>query len=344
VQSYQEAPSPFECFVWQTVPFAQHEVPSQQRLPQATGVAPGQAHAPAVQTFVPGHGVSQAPQFAVLVCVFTHAPEQLVSPAAQHRRFWQLGVEPLHEFPQAPQLEGSNWGSTQPAPQSSGKAVPVQAQAPEAQVEWSFCAAQDAPQVPQFAGSRKVFTQRGFPPQSEDSGVPAQTQAPPVQEGLAGTTPVPAQASPQAPQSSGSFWTSTHAPGLVPHALGSARGHEHAGGEPAQTPFWGQRTQHAPQFCALVERSTHDPQQVSPAPQVTPQPPQFEGSRLASTHEPPHSICGSMQLGWALQPPTPASARARARIEGRWDMPHDPLGRTPRPTGSERCVAPQRGR
>jgi hypothetical protein len=163
LQSRKELPSPFECCVWQAVPFVQHEVPAQQLVPQAT-VAPGQAQVPPVQAFPFGHAVPQAPQFRVLVFVFTQEPEQSDSPAAQHVPL--AHTEAPHDVPQVPQLAGSIETSTHPeAPQSFGKAVPAQVQAPDAQVDRDFWASQDAPQVPQWAGSSWRFTQGGFPPQ-----------------------------------------------------------------------------------------------------------------------------------------------------------------------------------
>jgi hypothetical protein len=312
LQSKKELPSPFECFVWQVVPFEQHKAPSQQRLPQATGVAPGQAHAPDAQTFGPEHAFPHVPQFALLVCVFAQAPaqfvsaapQQMLSPAAATASFAHFGVGLMHAVPQVPQLAGSIERSAQLAPpQSVEDAVPAQVQLPLEQVDPGFAVAQDVPQVPQFAGSMRVFTQSGLPlpPQLEETAVSAQEHEPPVQVTVLTATPGAQHAFPQAPQSLGSLW-----------------------------------------------RSTHAPQQVCPARQITPQPPQFEGSRVGSRHEPPHSISGWTQVGLAWQPATPASATTRARSEARRIMPHDAVRRTLRPTDpsdvSPRRVADERRR
>jgi hypothetical protein len=99
LQSRNDPPSPFECWVWQAFP-GQHAVPAQQVAPQLTGVCPPQPHVPAVQARPAPHAAPHAPQFAALVRVSTQAPAQQLSPAAQ-------------AWPHAPQLVVLVFVSTQ---------------------------------------------------------------------------------------------------------------------------------------------------------------------------------------------------------------------------------------
>jgi hypothetical protein len=213
-----------------------------------------------------------------------------------------------------PQPSG-NWGS--PHPQTpDGDGAPFEAQV--------ACGGQRVPHEPQFAGSTSVFrhtTAGDVARQSVACGVPAQTQLPAVHVASVPATNDPWQTTPQLPQyppaPSVRF---THVPGFEKHWSGRAAGQEQV---PAlQTPSTGQRAPHAPQFVAFVWRSTQAPQQVVPGPQVTPQPPQFEGSALASTHLSPQAICGEWQSGldvhpWARAPAAARASRARrARFTG----------------------------
>ena len=87
----------------------------------------------------------------------------------------------------------------------------------------------------------------------------------------------------------------------TPHGSGIAGGHEHAPLE--QRPPVGHCLKHAPQSLGSPVKSVQWPQQVWPAPQMTPQPPQLDGSEFAFTHWPPHSISGEVHGDvFGLQP------------------------------------------
>lgn len=237
----------------------------------------------------------------------------------------------MQAWPQVPQWAGSVVRFTHPAvaPQSSGHALPAsQPQTPagdgapfDAQTAWG---GQRWLHPPQFHSSVRVLTHTTAGDvrwQSVAAAVPAQAHAPAVQIASAPATPVPAQTTPQLPQYPPSpVARFTQAPGFVPQVVGSAPGQLQA--PPVQTPPTGQRAAQAPQLRASVWRSTGEPQHVSPAGTVTPQPPQFAGSRLASTQRSPHRISGAWHSGPVLHPAARTAATSTARRkEGRFTGP-----------------------
>lgn len=127
------------------------------------------AQAPAAQDAVAfgraGHGLSQRPQWAVLLAVFTHAPPQRVSVPAQplaQRFIEHTGVGPEQLVPQAPQFISVSSRASQPLPalrsQSAKPEAQVSAQLPIAHAGVALAAAgQRLPQAPQFIGSVCVF-------------------------------------------------------------------------------------------------------------------------------------------------------------------------------------------
>jgi len=145
--------------------------------------------------------------------------------------------------------------------------------------------------------------------------VPAHFVSPPVHTHVLLTHAVPpVHLFVQPPQLFGSLEVSVHVPGAVPHTVVLGAGHVHA--DEAQRPPVAQTTPHAPQSLALLDRSTHDPEQfvsvphpphdpplhAEPAPHATPQVPQFEGSLEVFTHTPAHT--SGLPAGQVHVPPT----------------------------------------
>lgn len=304
MQSKKCWPNPVPCAVWQALP--QHAVPAQQLPPHACGVAPEHPHVPPEHPCPVAQACPQAPQFAASVCVFTHAPEQLVVPEAQQRRFEQLGVAPGQTWPHPSQFAGSVEKFTQPPAHWFGKAGLPQTQVPPEHVECGKLVLQSFPHEPHAVASVWVFRHCGLLP-VQLVALPLQVQAPEEQvASVVETRSGLKQACVQVPQKTGSVSRSTHFPGFVPHTVGVAGGQLHV--EEVQLPPVGHRAPHAPQLAASAVTSVQLPQQVLPVPQVTPQPPQFEGSRLPSTHLPPHSMLGEKHFSFVGEHP----ARRRA--------------------------------
>jgi hypothetical protein len=260
-------------------PVPQQAVPAQQRVLQAIWPAP-QTQVPAVHTWPAPQAWPQAPQFALSVATFLQLAPQQSWPAVQ--------ALPAPEH--APQCASSVCRSKQPADPQLVRFALVQAQSPAGQAVFPG-SVQLTPQVPQFCGSKRLV-QAGCDDtalvHSTGSGA-KQPQAPPSH-----CEPAKVQAVVQSPQWARSLVVLTQVP---PHSVAvepPAQAHtppEHDASASA-TPGPRQECPHAPQSCLSAWRSTQAPQQVCPAPQVTPQPPQFAGSLLVSTHLPPHLMLG----------------------------------------------------
>jgi hypothetical protein len=90
LQSKNDWPRPFECWVWQGFPLLQQPVPAQQFAPQVRAGA-GQAQLPALHPWPVGQALSQVPQFFGSVCTSTHALPQSVRPCGHvHWPNWQI--------------------------------------------------------------------------------------------------------------------------------------------------------------------------------------------------------------------------------------------------------------
>jgi hypothetical protein len=107
------------------------------------------------------HIVPHAPQFAVSVFEFTHAPWQFTVPAGQFDVHFPLEQTwfARHDVPHAPQLLGSVSVFTHAEPHFAYPTLQEKSQAPAAQVAAPFAGAlQACPHVPQSFGLIRAST------------------------------------------------------------------------------------------------------------------------------------------------------------------------------------------
>jgi hypothetical protein len=158
-----------------------------------------QTHVPATQRRGSAQTIPQPPQSELLVCVFTHWPEQYEPPAGhRHTPFWQL-EPPVQSTPQPPQFAPLLARSTHTPPQ---RVVPRrQVHTPALHSEPPV---HTTPQAPQFAGSACKSVQ--MPEHATAGGTHVWAHDPPVQKAPA------AHEISQLPQCAGSLAVKTHAP------------------------------------------------------------------------------------------------------------------------------------
>ena len=156
-----------------------------------------------------GHALPHAPQWATLVAIATHAPEQETVPAghrSMHVPAEQASVGP-QRTPHPPQLPGSTRVSTQVSPHLENPAWQVKAQTPSSQTADPKGGAWHVrPQTPQLPGSARVFLHSS--PQSENPSSQASPQRPATQ--MAAPLRGASQARPQRPQFQRSEPSATH--------------------------------------------------------------------------------------------------------------------------------------
>jgi hypothetical protein len=262
------------------------------------------------------HAAPQAPQLATSLCESTQAPSQLERLAAQKTRHVPCEQEKLdggdpwdgpasanrmHEWPQVPQLCGSDARSTQAPRHIAAFAPRSHAHDPETQ---RSPVGHPLPHPPQFESSEPKSTQaplqlsRPAAQRDEHSDceqTPFAGHARPQPPQFAGSELVSTQVSPQrtptahTPPSGVNAW---HTP--LEHARPSPQACMHgpqlSGSELVSTQVSPQRTS-PPQFLAVPPSVSHTPfTQALLAPQTLPHAPQLDGSADGCTQVPPHEM------------------------------------------------------
>jgi hypothetical protein len=232
-----------------------------------------------------GQVLPQLPQLAVLVARLTHAPEQLVSPAAQEtvQALFTQDCPPPQTMPQPPQLLGSVWVFAQKKRLLLPHNVcPAEQTAPQVPATQVCPTGQTLRQEPQWLGSVPVFTHTPLhtvPPAQKEV-----TQTPLVQV-------VPAlHTVPHAPQL---FWSVCSFTQTLPHITWLA-------GQPdTQTP-----PVHVPlEHCAAdvqappADASPQPPSmQGVPVAQAVPHAPQLEESAVVVVQNPLQVVPGQVSV------------------------------------------------
>jgi hypothetical protein len=298
------------------------------RSQSAKPEAQTKAQAPAAQTavaFAPAEQeTAHEPQCVGSLPVFTQAPPQRESGAAQvvaqapAEHTWPAG----HARPHAPQWALSLWPRTsQPlaALRSQSRKPAAQAvteHAPPEHAEVALGRAHARPQAPQFAALVARFVSHPLvaaPSQSPSEALQRETVQPPATQPLA-AAPGSEQALPQAPQFAGStaVLAQNDPPAMEHETSGAAQVVEHAPRE--HTWPAGHCAPQAPQLALSLWRLTQlvahwvspAPQEMAHAPaaqavpgaQALPQAPQWALLVRRSTHAPPHWVCPDAQVTW----------------------------------------------
>jgi hypothetical protein len=309
-----------------------------------------QAHAPSTQRLSGPHATPQPPQWLESDATSTQRPSHTSRPAGHEQAPCEQTAPSGQTLPHAPQCAGSPARFAQAEPQRDiMPGQPCMHPAPEhiwpgehawphppQLVELDCMSTHTPPQLVVPAGHAQVPSTQTLPPVQRTPHPPqceslesASTHAPAQSSNPAGhaVTHAPAwqdcsgeQREAHEPQCAGSTAVETHVPSHI--ARPGAQRHS----PPRQVEACGQRRPHCPQLAASEPRSTHARsqsvscgahvlehaarEQTWEGAQVTPQPPQCEGSVDGSTHAPAHA---SLPDGHRHTPSTHACAGEHAR-------------------------------